>query len=655
MLLAMKPGASATSVVLALGLLSLSCSDAVVQALGSDISNANDRLTLKGNVCTPPADASGFPVKVVFIIDQSGSMCVSDPPGSQNGQGFCELALIKSLGAGITQPGRVRALLSLMNQFSSQPNVSVSLLPFETNLQGTYPPVGAGNRFVRATDPGIAPFINNLQGKLGKGTDYQGAWAAAEALIASDISTVQRQNPALVPRTRYVVVFLTDGTPFPRCSANTNLPVYADPDHPWLIWPDDVGAGDFCKTLQTQDQILGFIPGTDRNQNYQIFDWVDKLVALKQQYNVGDIRVHTVLLLNLAAVAACGQLCQDIYGAFPNVPPSEYAEATHKIASWLLRQIAQRGNGVFQEFLDGDIRNLGLGALDYSSMKSPFVLKSLIARHMRAVPGTNDRGQNLFVVDSDGDGLSDSDELAIRTNRFLTDSDLDCFDDLYEHRHRDQGFDPLVKDPRGCDPASPSTLGCACRDTDGDGLSQFAEAYFGTNPGLMDSDGDGIPDGLEIRFGMDPLNPNDANLDPDGDGIPNLKEIMANTNPNKKDRDLFDRDGFQYQWTVQSQADGSNCYDFSISNIKMLTPPAQAGIREGFNLFKVYFAASPQSGVATDYGVWRVGCAWAQYDPPSIREPAGPELVFRDQDFHDPPALILDSDYLGGNCVGKSP
>jgi len=31
---------------------------------------------------TAPANPAGFPVKVVLVIDESGSMCVSDPPGS---------------------------------------------------------------------------------------------------------------------------------------------------------------------------------------------------------------------------------------------------------------------------------------------------------------------------------------------------------------------------------------------------------------------------------------------------------------------------------------------------------------------------------------------------------------------------------------------
>ena len=61
-----------------------------------------------------------------------------------------------------------------------------------------------------------------------------------------------------------------------------------------------------------------------------------------------------------------------------------------------------RGNGVFQEFRNNDIQNLGLGALDYTSLASKNVLKSLIVRSLRSVPNGSGR-----AVDSDGDGLKD--------------------------------------------------------------------------------------------------------------------------------------------------------------------------------------------------------------------------------------------------------
>jgi hypothetical protein len=77
-----------------------------------------------------------------------------------------------------------------------------------------------------------------------------------------------------------------------------------------------------------------------------------------------------------------------------------------------------------------------------------------------------------FPVDSDGDGLLDSEEDAI-------------------------GTDPL--DP----------------DTDDDGLTDGDEVnVYGTDPLDADTDGDGLPDGLEVEHGFDPLDP-----DEDGDGI----------------------------------------------------------------------------------------------------------------------------------------
>lgn len=42
-------------------------------------------------------------------------------------------------------------------------------------------------------------------------------------------------------------------------------------------------------------------------------------------------------------------------------------------------------------------------------------------------------------------------------------------------------------------------------DTDGDGLSDFAESIVGTHPHRADSDGDGVSDGAEVRAGTNPL------------------------------------------------------------------------------------------------------------------------------------------------------
>lgn len=647
--------------LMAAGLLAASlaaCTDTLVEPLTVDQSLQDDRLTLKGHVCTAPSNPAGFPVKVVLVIDQSGSMCVSDPPGSQEGSGFCEQVAV-ALPPGVTKPARVRALERLVSQFSAQPNVQLSIVPFETNVKNVWPPAATGSRFARP-DSTLDTYIGGLQAQLGKGTDYQGAISYAYSLIASDITALSQSSPEVLPRTRYVVVFLTDGTPYPRCSANDNLTTYADPDNPDLTWADSSSAVEFCNLLDpdSPDSIEGFEPGTDRNQNYQLFSYVRRLMELKDQYNVGDIRMHTVLLFNQEAVRLCGPICQDLYGTYPGVTPDQYPQQAKKIASWLLKRFADIGNGVYQEFNDNaGITNMGLGALDYSSFASRNVIKQLMVQSLSSVPGANGR-----EVDTDGDGLPDTldntfnPDPTLQTNSYQADSDGDCLDDGFEMRHRDQGFRPGNDlDARGCDPSSPLTQGCVCRDTDGDGLSQFAEAYLQTRAGIIDSDGDGVPDAMEARYGLDPRTPNVSGIDTDGDGLPDEEELRSGSDPTRRDKDFHEKYGYQYSVTVTDKNDdGSTCYDFSVSNLQMVTPPNRSGVQQGYNLFKVWFAEAPESGVATDYGVWKAACAWSQYAPPSLRVPLGPDLTLNNGNFRRPSDLNDMNEYLQ-RCVGDAP
>ncbi|MEW6432825.1 MAG: VWA domain-containing protein [Myxococcota bacterium] len=646
--LAMLPGAA----------LLASCSDVFIEPKQKDVTNVDDRLTIAGEVCTSPPDPTGFPVKVVLIVDQSGSMCISDPPGSQESSGFCEM--YATVPPGVTQPGRVRALNRLLDQFATQPNVEVALVPFETNVKGVWPgSTGIGSTRFGRPDATLRNRVNTLQAELGKGTDYQGALAYAYGLVSSDIAQTELNSPELLPRTRYVVVFLTDGVPFPRCSANDNLTQYADDLNPELTWADSFGAGDFCNTIDPDDPdaITGFVAGTDRNQNYQLFSYVDQLMELKQQYNIGDIRLHTVLLFNLEAVRACGPICQDVYGQYVRWPGPvavpDGPAAAKDIARWTLQQLAQRGNGVYQEFNDfTGIGQLNLGALDYSSLFSRNVMKTLMVQALSSEPGDTDR-----VVDTDGDGLIDEqdNDFSNKTNKFFSDTDGDGFDDAFEVRSFDDGFRPDTKDGRGCDPASPLTPNCTSRDTDGDGLSQWAEAYLKTRPTLVDSDGDGVPDGLETRYGLDPLKPQAAGLDTDGDGVPDAEEFRLGSNPVRRDTEFQQKNAYQYALTSEPQADGRICYRFSVSNLQLVTPPNRAGLRQGFNLFKVWFGEAPESGVATDYGVWKTACAWAQFAPPSCRVPAGPETPpMTDGDFTAPSQMVDPAQYEQ-LCVGISP
>lgn len=91
--------------------------------------------------------------------------------------------------------------------------------------------------------------------------------------------------------------------------------------------------------------------------------------------------------------------------------------------------------------------------------------------------------------DSDGDGLVDTQEAILGTDPNNPDTDGEGLSD---------GDEVLIY---STDPRNP--------DTDGDGLTDYEEVMIHkTDPRNPDTDGDGIPDGVEVAQGTDPLVPN---------------------------------------------------------------------------------------------------------------------------------------------------
>lgn len=177
-------------------------------------------------------------------------------------------------------------------------------------------------------------------------------------------------------------------------------------------------------------------------------------------------------------------------------------------------------------------------------------------------------GSDPLLKDTDGDGLNDSLEVTIGTSPTNPDSDGDGLPDGWEH---DNGLDPLsledddgaTGDPdndgltniqelaQGGDPQDPDTddddltdgqevligTSVTSSDTDGDGLSDSDEVTIGTNPLSTDSDNDGLSDGWEEQHGFNPSVADNASLDTDGDGLTDLEEQMYGTTPRTTDTD----------------------------------------------------------------------------------------------------------------------
>lgn len=145
-----------------------------------------------------------------------------------------------------------------------------------------------------------------------------------------------------------------------------------------------------------------------------------------------------------------------------------------------------------------EVRSGGLSVLPwarYGTEEEPSAITSLPSR----------------LLDSDGDGVADTQERLLGTDPNRADSDGDGASDGHELA-------------AGSDPRDGSDLPDRKEDRDNDGLPDGLEARLATDPDAADTDGDGYADGMEWRLGTDPTDAASAPADQDLDGLPDVAD-----------------------------------------------------------------------------------------------------------------------------------
>jgi hypothetical protein len=409
------------------------CSETELDPVEPKAKVRDDRITVHGQFCSEVPSPTEFPVRILFIVDISQSMNVTDPVPNPCPTGAC-----------FTR--RATAVEDVLNTYPPGNGVEYGLITFQSSVAiQTKDAAGMLGGFTDSSDEVKLrlPALNSAVGE----TNYVGALETAYEMLQQDMIEL---NATARSRARYVIVFISDGLPSPRTVEHG--------------MPDDIR------------------------------DAVNNIAGLRKQQRLAEVALHTVYLaapdtpdsVQLEAkelLAGMAQLGNGTYRSFDATDRINLfsIDFTSFIRTFALKQLVAMNlnalprNGLSLVDTDGD----GLtDEEEYLAGTSPFIpdtdgdgFSDLIeVRQTNAgldplFSGDADCRMATDRLDDDGDGLRNCEERYFGTNSRLIDSDADGFPDDVEIR-------------MGTNPSAADTLA----DADFDGALNGTELLAHTDP-----------------------------------------------------------------------------------------------------------------------------------------------------------------------------
>lgn len=548
------------------------CSDVHFQPVPEVAPVIDDKVQIAGELCTRSPESLVFPLRVLFVVDGSESMEVTDPPDPVTGLTRRE-ATVRAVWTGLFAQGLE--------------DVRVGILRFSAQSQSRTPVDADGDGLVESwftADPLQLDVATAALAETDRTTNYGAALAEAQFEIRNELSRAELES---LPLSKYVVVFVSDGLPD------------VDPT-------ESQGNG--------ADEILAAVRA---------------LKELGASFRVGELTLHTVYL-STGQGPALDRPAQDLLqqmaavggGTYRSVPNGEAINVIDVDFSVIRRVftlkslVAVNLDAVLDE---KQVEALAAGADELATLLTP----AAIAAGFVDVSGDGAIGCGEPLVDSDGDGLADLVERLAGTSPFVPDTDDDGLSDRMEWDLR-PARDPLDRGDAGCYEPNPclpdddepelcaclvdidvdgrcdcaeggacddAALGrdcvdgdddglCDCPDRDGDGFCDYAdrdgdrlvdcaEIYLGSNGNGVDSDADGLPDALEARQRTSAVAADLAD-DFDFDRTPNGQEVRGGTDALCNDAALRSRLAYRYELETVGLVGDKTCYRFVIRNVTVV-------------------------------------------------------------------------------------